>query len=270
MKANYKLYLLLLPFLVWLSGCDLEKDIEVELPDHEPQLVVECYLEPGKPLRATILETSAYFDPPESPLVADAEVYISHNGRRIKLVNQPVYDKEANKLYSHQSPERMTGKPGDIYSIEVTDGKGRKATGFTTILPKVPIDTIEWKFNDKEKAYLLTTFQDDPNTRDFYRYMTHRDSLHTDSERDFVSDDDLTNGKRTSFGSAYNYEKGDTLVISLFHIEKAYYEYLQSTSDAKSANGNPFAQPSKIKSTIQGGFGVFTNLAYDRKTVIIQ
>ncbi|WP_242927432.1 DUF4249 domain-containing protein [Pontibacter vulgaris] len=270
MKLNYKLYLLLLPFLFFLVSCDLEKDIEVELPYHEPQLVVECYLEPGKPLRATILESSAYFDDPQPPLVPDAEVFISHNGRRTKLSFKPFFDREARKLYTHQHAELVTGKPGDIYSIEVIDGKGRKATGFTTILPTVPIDTVEWKFNDNEKAYLLTTFQDDANSRNFYRYMVHRDSLNTDSDRDFITDDDLTNGKRTSYGSAYDYEKGDTLIITFFHIEKPYYDFLQSTSDAKNANGNPFSQPSKIKSTVQGGFGVFTNLAYDRKVVVIK
>ncbi|MDX5421445.1 MAG: DUF4249 domain-containing protein [Hymenobacteraceae bacterium] len=268
MKQQLFLYLLA-PLLLLLAGCDLQKDIDVALPEHEPQLVVECYLELGKPLRMSVLESSGYFDEILPPLVPDAEVFITHNGRRIKLKYKPVLITQTNRFYTHTSHEIMNGKPGDIFGLEVQDSRGRKVTAFTTVLPRVPIDTIEWRFNDEGKALLLTTYQDDPDTRNFYRYMTHRDSLEKGSERSFISSDNLTNGKRVSYGSAYDYEVGDTLIISLFHIEKQYYDFLGSVSDAKNANGNPFAQPSRIKSAVQGGIGIFTNLAYDRKTVII-
>ncbi|WP_439881828.1 DUF4249 domain-containing protein [Pontibacter sp. MBLB2868] len=261
---------LFIPLLLLLASCDLEKDIEVNLPEYEPQLVVECYLQPGKPFRLTLMESSGYFETPQPALVSDADVYITHNGRRIKLSYKPMLSKTSNLFHTHSSTEKMQGKPGDIFGLEITDKKGRKVTGFTTILPAVPIDTIEWKFNEKNKAYLLTTFQDNAATKDFYRYVTHRDSLHTDPERAFVTSDNLTNGKRTSFGSAYDYERGDTLLITLYHIEKQYYDFLSSTADAKNANGNPFAQPSSIKSSVQGGIGIFTNLAYDRRKVIIE
>jgi hypothetical protein len=269
MKRKQSLYFLL-PLLLLLTSCDLEKAIEVELPPHEPQLVIECYLVPGKPLRATVLESVSYFDEPQPPLVPDAEVFISYNGQTIRLNYSPIIDRETGKFYTHQSDELVTGKPGDIYSLEVKDGKGRRATGFTTLLPKVLIDSLEYRFNDKEEALLLTSYQDDPNSRNFYRYMTHDDSLYKGPERDFVTSDDLTNGKRVTLGSGYNYEKGDTLTVTLYHIEEQYYNFIRSTTDAKNANGNPFAQPSRVISTVQGGIGVFTNLAYDRQTIIVE
>jgi hypothetical protein len=40
-------------------------------------------------------------------------------------------------------------------------------------------------------------------------------------------------------------------------------------SSAANANGNPFAQPAKVKSTVQGGLGVFATLVYDRKKIVI-
>lgn len=266
-----KLFLyLLMPLTAILASCDLEKDIEVELPNHEPQLVVECYLEQGKHIRASVLESSGYFEEPTPPMVPDAEVYITtHTGKRIQLRYKPVMVKSTGRFYTHTSTEIMNGKPGQTYQLEVVDGKGRKVTGFTKLQPKVPIEEVEWKFNDKDEAYLLTSFQDDPSTANYYRYMTHIDSLSGGSDRDFVTSDDLTNGKRVSLGSSYKYEEGDTLIVTLYHIEKQYYDFLASISDAKNANGNPFAQPSQIKSSVQGGFGIFTNLAYDRKTVIL-
>ncbi|MBC5772482.1 DUF4249 domain-containing protein [Pontibacter sp. KCTC 32443] len=263
------LYLYLLP-LFFILGCNMEKEIEVVLPEHEPQLVVECYLEQGYPFQVTVLETSSYFDSPTPPLVPDAEVYITFRDRRIKLTYNPAFNARNNRYFTHSSTEIMDGAPGEVYGIEVVDGQGRKVTGFTTILPKVPIIKVEWKFNEKDKAYVLTTFQDDPNTANFYRYMTHRDSLENGAQREFVTSDELTNGKETSYGSGYDYEEGDTLILSLYHIEEQYYDFLRSTEDAKNANGNPFAQPSKIKSSVQGGLGIFTNLAFDRDTVILK
>lgn len=262
--------LLILPFIILNMSCNMEKDIEVNLPYHEPQLVVECYLQPGKPYRLTLMESAGYFESAKPVLVPDAEVSIIHNGRKVRLNYRPMVSKKTNLFYTHSSSETVTGKPGDIYALEITDKKGRKLTGFTKILAKSPIEAIEWKFNEKEKAYLLTSFQDNPNEENFYRYTTHRDSLHTKPHRSFVSNDKLTNGKRVTYGSNYDYDKEDTLVVSLYHIEKQYYEFLKSTDDAKDANGNPFAQPANIKSSVNGGIGIFTNIALDRKTIIIK
>lgn len=263
-------YTLLMPLLLWLTACDMEQEVDVKLPAHESQLVVECYLEPGKPLRAVVLESVSYFNAPELPLVPDAEVFITHQSRTVKLNFSPFQVRETGKYFTHRHHQVLNLQVGDVVTLEVRDGKGRRITGSTTILPKVPIEAVEWKFNEREKAYLLTSFQDDPNTENFYRYMVHRDSLDSGSQRDFVSSDRLTNGKRISYGSAYDYEKGDTLVVSLFHIEQQYYDFVGSVSDARNANGNPFAQPSRIKSSVRGGIGIFTNLVYDRKKVVIE
>lgn len=270
MKRIRPYYTLLLPLLLWLTACDMEQEVEVKLPPHQSQLVVECYLESGKPLKAVILESVSYFNAPELPLVADAEVFITHQGRTVKLNFSPFQERNTGKYYTHRHHQSLNLQVGDVVTLLVRDGKGRSVTGSTTILPQVPIEAVEWKFNEREKAYLLTSFQDDPNAENFYRYMVHRDSLDSGSQRDFVSSDRLTNGKRVSYGSGYEYEKGDTLIVSLFHIEQQYYDFVSSVSDARNANGNPFAQPSRIKSSVQGGIGIFTNLIYDRKTVILE
>lgn len=265
---KYYLYLYLLP-LTLLVSCNMEKDIEIVLPEHEPQLVVECYLEEGRRFQATVLETSSYFDSPNPPLVPDAEVYITYRGKRVKLTYAPTINPRNLRYITHSANTKMYGKPGEVFGIEVTDGKGRKVTGFTTILPKVPIDKVEWEFNEKDKAYVLTTFQDDAAQQNYYRYITHRGSLLKGSSRDFAATDELTNGKQTVYGSGYDYKEGDTLMLSLYNIEKQYYDFIKSTDDAKNANGNPFAQPASVKSSVQGGIGIFTNLVFDRDTVII-
>lgn len=270
MKLKYFLYNFL-PFLLLLSSCDRDKEIYIDLPEHTPQLVVECYLEPGQPLRLTVLESSSYFASPEPPLVPDAEAYISFENQRVKLNYKPTLNKENNKFYTHTSSVLMTGKPGDVYTLEVTDGNGRKVTGSTTILPATSMDTIEWQFNDDAgKAYLATSFQDDAGSENFYRYVININSLYSGSKQDETFNDELTNGKVVSLTSAYEFEKNDTLIVSLYNVEKQYYDFLKSAYTAKDANGNPFAQPTSIRSSVTGGIGIFTNLALDRKVVVLK
>ena len=50
---------LLLPLSV---ACNLEKEIEIELPEYGGQIALECCLEPGKPYRLTLTRSTAYFD----------------------------------------------------------------------------------------------------------------------------------------------------------------------------------------------------------------
>ena len=53
-------------------------------------------------------------------------------------------------------------------------------------------------------------------------------------------------------------------------MDADHYSFQQSVREAIRANGNPFAQPARIRSTVQGGLGVFTVLVADRKTVILR
>ncbi|MCC9135461.1 DUF4249 domain-containing protein [Pontibacter silvestris] len=268
MKLKSYLYIIL---LLLFTACDRDKEIYIDLPAHTPQLVVECYLEPGQPFRLTVLESASYFASPDPPLVPDAKVFIMFKDQRVELTYKPGVNKLNNKFYTHTSSVLMTGEPGDIYTLEVTDNQGRKVTGTTTILPVVPIDTVEWRFSDdNEKAILITSFQDVASTANYYRYMANPYNLDTSPEQDEIHDDNLNNGKRISLNSSYEFNRNDTVVISLFNIEKQYYDFLNSAYSAKDANGNPFAQPTSIKSSVTGGIGIFTNLALDRKQIKLE
>ena len=82
-------------------------------------------------------------------------------------------------------------------------------------------------------------------------------------------EDRFATNNEITLGTGYEYEEGDTLFVTLFHIDKAYHDFLESAKDAAGANGNPFAQPSQVKSTVTGGIGVFTTLVYDRQQIVI-
>src|SRR5690349_20175901 len=198
--------------LALLTSCDLQKDIDINLPAYQSQMVVECYLEPGKPVRLSLVESSSYLAKPDIVIIQDAEVIIARNGVPQTLTYGVGMDKTTRKFYTHTNNEALQANPGDVFTLTITDPKGRKLTGSTTILPPVKIDTVEFNFNDKVQALVLTRFKDDSSTEDYYLYSVHRDSLFHEAEIDYTSSDELNNGEPFVFGTGYDFDPGDSVI----------------------------------------------------------
>jgi hypothetical protein len=252
-----------------LLGCNLEKDIDINLPPYQSQMVVECYLQAGEPYRLSLVESSGYLELPEIKLITDATVTISANGHTDTLKFAPFLDEATGKYFTHSSNRIMQGQPGNVYTLTISDKQGRVLTGTTTVLPIVKIDTVEFKFNNKKEALITARFKDSAGTKDFYRFVVHKDSLSRGAEVDYASPDELNNGQPFVFGTGYDFAAGDSVVVTLHHLEEALYDFQESVEDARRSNGNPFAQPGRVKSTVQGGLGVFTSVVFDRKKLVV-
>ena len=72
-----------------LSACgDLNRPIDINLPDFESEVVVECYLQPGQPYILSLTESVSYFEAARLLYIKDATVEITHGNEKIAL--QPV------------------------------------------------------------------------------------------------------------------------------------------------------------------------------------
>ena len=84
-----------------------------------------------------------------------------------------------------------------------------------------------------------------------------------------------TSGEVVAVPLKYNtgVKEGDTIYNTIFHIDRAYYNFWESTFNAVSSNGNPFGQPSAVISNLEGNagaIGIFTGLSYDRVMTIVK
>ena len=267
----------LLPAVFLVMGCNLQKDIDVELPTGPTQLVAECYLENGIIPRLTVTETMPYLSATELTTLPDVTVVLTlPNGTHDTLQYAPGQDRRTRKAYTHISKRRLLARPGDKFRLDITDkgGLGRHLTGTATMPTTVSIDTVEWKFNDKpedeRQAYVIARFQDPGNSTDFYRFQIHKSRINQDPESDYNVDDRLNNGQLITLGTSYQFNPSDTVIVTVYHIDEPYYRFMESVENARGANGNPFAQPAAISSTVEGGLGVFTVLNYQRKQVLIK
>lgn len=263
-------------------ACDLEQEIEIDLSDYEPQLVVECYLQTGKPFSLLLTESAPYFEqfPSETNdfinqlLVDSAQVVISHKGTEYILENGLFFDFEDQKFFNYQNQSFVPEDYDSAFELYILSKDGREIEATTRLLPKVPIDSIVVEFSEEtvdSLARVLTYFTDDPNTQNFYRRMLNEVSLDSLALQDFTIDDRLYDGP-VVFGSGFIFAPGDTVYNTLFHITEDYYNFLESVQNASSANINPFGQPSPINSNIKGNtraIGIFTGLSYERIQTII-
>lgn len=302
-KTIYNISLIVILVVISISCEELEQSVDIELPPIEKELTIECYLEAGKPYRLLLTETKSYFDDlDECPFVRNAIVVITHNGQKDTLEQAfflndncdiddptvpygfiPFINEDTTRFFNYGSNTICPVDFTNPFTVEVWDTiNNRYATASSKFLPVVPINVFETEFNNEGKAYCLFGCQDDPSTVDFYRLMLHETSLKQypdnstipvarNPRTDGVIDDArIFDGKQILRGTSYRYELGDTLIATIYHIDKDYHDHLETTRDAASSNGNPFAQPAAILSNVQGGQGIFTCLSYDRDTLIVQ
>lgn len=274
-------HLLGLGALLTTAGCgSFQKEIVVPLPDYQSQLVVECYLEAGQVPRVLVTQSVPYTSSELVSLPTGVTVsLVLPGGQRLPLsrVSGPLpatIDTVTKRAYTHFGQTPVVANPGDVFGIEVDDALGRRVTGTATVPTVVPIDSLAYKFNDRtgdnHKAYLIAYYKDPATPNDYYRFQIHKhDSIYSSPDTDRLLNDELANGQTVPMGTGYRYVPGDTLTITLYHTDEPYYRFRSSTRDARNANGNPFAQPSAVYSTVQGGIGVFTVLSYDRRRIVL-
>lgn len=264
-----KLTFLLISAAFFFS-CEFEKTIEVEIPGQQKKLVAEAYLTRGEKLRVILMETDAYFDTLRFPFLNDARLILSMPDGSVDTLKQEVtLDIENRKLYNYISNLSIDSAEG-FFGLHVSHN-GRTLSGSTRFLAPPQIDTIEIQYNAEADSAVRFLFwiNDFPGQSDYYRIMMNEDSLTGASVLEFPFADNNLDGKLFPVGTTYRFDKSKKYYLRIFHIEHSYYLYLRALRSADRANGNPFAQPSSIRSPMDGdGYGIFTTLNYIQKELI--
>lgn len=287
MRALKYIPLLAMVVLV-LSGCNLEREIDLDLPPYTSEPVVECYLQPGQPIVLTVIRSVGFLDELQVIYEKGATVVISHGtwtdtltpisvalpedvpgqGPGLSILRPIIGD----SLYFYLSPRTITETYDVPYKLTITTRSGEVLTSETVIRPPVPIKAIEYRPSQQNDSlyFTLTKFDDNPNEANFYRRVFQKGNVNDNPDQDFTVEDAVVNGQEVAFGTGFDYRVGDTLIATLYHITEDYYRFSQSVDAAFQANASPFAQPARIRSNIKGGMGIFTGFAFDRKQVIIE
>lgn len=284
--ARFRHIFFSITFATALASCgSLEREIDIDLPPHSPMLNVEAYILTGTPVYAVFLtETAGYFDKFDLPVVEDALVTVRYAGFTDTLqFGLPVIGGDTLTpvpvYYGFRSETRDLFD--SAFVLNIADKKGRRATATTRLLRPVVLEPMEWTFNDEGKrAYLLNRFRDPGEDDNYFRFVLQRRENDTlpdgtvrrisDIQQAFPLTDQLQTGGLITLGTGFDYREGDTVTATIYHIEKAYFDYLTTADGAVRANLSPFGQPTRVISNVQGGFGIFTAISPSVREAVIR
>lgn len=287
---NRFIYILFIS-LITLSAC--EKDLDLDLPDYQPKIVLEGAIEQGYPAYVFITRNVAYFGITDSTalvnsFVKEAIVTISDGTttETLKLFTNPFYFPPYVFVGS-----KIIGQVGKTYTLTVKVDT-LTVTAFTTIPAPVKYDSIFFKEEPGKDTlgYIWATISDPPALGNYYRIFTYR----VNRDRLFVPiygsvyDDKTFNGKTITFSMMRGFEtlsdeeqfrdtslqrefgfykKGDKIIVKSCTMDQAHYDFWATQEQAVYQGDNPFMNPIRVKSNVKGGLGVFGGYGASYDTV---
>lgn len=278
---SFRIFTYILLFFV-ISSC--EKEIDLDIPGVEEQLVVEASINQRIPSLNYVFinKTIDYFKPDLSLNgFSNAEVYITEGSivgtdtifNGTKYLFQAISDSLLPGIYVNPL---FMGKENTPYSLNITMQDGRKVSG-KTFLGKAPvIDSLKYWYQVENKdtnSFFWMQWFDGPEQNN-YRMALYNNVDSTllgwgAAQRFYTFDDELLNNTKREFRTLRGYDYGDTINIFLSSIGRKEFLFWESFGSAAN-NGGPFATPISVKSNITGAIGSFTAYAIENKRIILR
>lgn len=275
------LLFLLSTSLLFLS---CEKEIDMDIPQKEPKIVVNGFFNPDSTFKLHLSESSHILSSSMLSMIIGATVELYEESNAIAKLS----DNGDGYYISNIKPQF-----GKQYSIKASY-KSLKSVEAEDILPSpvkfTGLDTATVYQEGMEMKEIRLTIDDSPGVnyynlklysyRPNYIYDPISNSFDTTlvfEERYFSSDDpvfeetggtigtvfsdELFNGKkytlRIKVQKDYSEINDRKIHVLLNHLSKDHFLYLQSFQKYSYTEGDPFSQPVRVYSNIKYGFGIF-------------
>lgn len=280
-----------------LFAASCEKEITIDLPDADGKIVVEGYVWQDSFPYVILSRNAAFFSTIDS---SDIQNFLVRGA--IVTVNDGFTTDTLQELQFGQAviyvSFNLRGTAGRKYTLMVK-ADGQQLTAVTEIPGPVALDSVWWKPDgNRDSLGWAWAHLTDPDTLgNAYRWFAKRINKYpgTSEQKDAdfltppgsVFEDKFINGK--SFDFAYNrgrvpnsdkaddlneesqyYKRGDTIVIRFCTIDQAHFEFWRNLESQVAGNGNPFSNPTPIKSNIQGGLGIWGGYSLTYDTIYAQ
>ena len=254
------------------SSCEMQQDIEVKMPIHEPVTLIECYLEPGQPARLLATKSVGFFDTLEIMAADDLQVSLFENGRHIQLENKYQADSTYYDIFNYISSDTVQFKENTQWELVVHRQEEEIARATTRFLPRPKIKDVSYTLRADSMLSLQIEVEDNPGQENFYRLRVYMNNMLPSFGYTGLWNDQGAANNTLKINTGPSIKANvDTIIVSLYHIDKEYYTFLRSVEKAYNANYNPFAQPANLESNLQGkAMGVFTTLSGVSDTLCVR
>lgn len=260
--------------ILLVSGCS--KELDIDIPEPESKIVIEGWIEQGKPARVLLTQSVPFFSNLDS--LALMEIPITH--ARVTVITETEHEiltlipnMSFFPPYVYNSTE-IKGSVNTRYRLEV-EYQGKKLVASATIPEPAYLDSIWYT---PEPGYdslgrIWIQFTDNPSTVDYYRILTQtvgKDKRYVPTRDISTFSDRYFSGETIKFGLIRGmgsilelgenqlYRLGDTVNIKFCTLDKEHYAFWNSVQTEIVTSSNPFASSFEtIQSNILGGYGIW-------------
>lgn len=277
--------------LIGLASCT--KEVQIDLPGYQEQLVVDGSIETGRPAIVLLSTTSNVYSSTNyasylNSFVDDAVVIIS-NGTQTDTLTQictdnlpPGLEDIAAGIFGIPAPLlsslhlcayvslNMLGEVGKTYTLQIQHA-GKTYTSSSKIDQPVPLSDFYWKpeGNFTDRGFTWAKLTDPAAGSDAYCWeVKYLSDVNFSKTFNPYFNDKFFNGLTFEFGyenpmsfqdtTANNpyrgfYKLGDTVVVKFSKIGPKEFNFFEKKYNQMYSGGSPFAVPTNVPSNISNG-----------------
>lgn len=300
-KNSTIFYISALCFFLLIVFTSCEKDVDFNLGESNPKVVVEGTIEAeGYPL-VMLTSSVGFFGQINLKTLSDAfirnaKVSVSDGEKKIQLIEYEAQFDSVKYYYytidfTDENALNFKGETGKTYSLEIRhDNEIYQAT--TTIQAYNPLDSLwyeeppinEIPEDNADAVTLYAQYTDPVELGNKVRYFTKRNNEPFLPPYFSVLNDDVVNGTtvRIQLSNGVNkmdtmdmknygfFQKGDTIVVKWSAIDNDVYQFWHTLEFSYGTTGNPFASPVKISGNISNGaLGIWAGYTPTYDTLIV-
>ncbi len=272
------------------------REIDINLPEEAQKLVLNCILEKGQPIRATASISAPFEQLGPIPYLADAELSLSENGENPVLMSlcDTTVLRDSTLQFQYCSGKPLL--EGQYYKITLRYPGFEAVSGTTSMPYPAEDVTVEASLNDYNPLFregyglqVELSFKDPRGVSNYYalevfeeelfgsmtraEIITNEPLLQLYGNRDLISiPTDAKTGPTAYFTDEYfdgntitlkfqvntnsNIRPDTPFLFRLRSLSKPLFDYLQTNAINSRVGYNPFAEPVRVLSNIEGGFGI--------------
>ena len=249
-----------------IAAC--KKVINVDLNNVTPQIVIEGEITNEQPpYHVKISKTVNFSSDNTFPPVSGATVKITDSitGRIFQL------NETSPGLYT---TSQLTGIPKHTYLLSVT-AEGKQYVASSTMPGTVALDSVTFAentdFNNKKEINAVVNFRDPSAAGNYYQFTERLNGKLVPNI--FVFEDRLSNGRyieQPLFNDSAYLQKGDTLSLSMFCVDKNIYNYFFTLLNVTGNNNFQSATPANPNTNISNGaLGYFSAHTVNKTKLLV-
>ena len=288
--------------ILFVSCDNLQAVIDVDLPPHEPKLVVNSVNEVGE-------KWKAYVSVSQAPLSTNDFVFLS-DALVILIDGEIALDTLTYNAPKNRYESSLTVQEGTNFEIRVSHSKYNTISDTLFPFQKVLLKSIEELQNISSETMSLKFTIDDPQSNNYYmislkayysqnafdttdvwvEYYSEMEKINFDSDDPSLNqgqfsrgkvlfDDKLFNGTTKEFNlifDSYVSTKADSILLNLWSVDYAFYNYFTTKIIQSNTGNNPIfnSEPVNVYNSFLDadgeiqGYGIFAVSSKD--SVIIQ